>query len=85
MATPKQHDSKSRVGNRRSQKNVKKQNLHVCSSCKAPRLAHRACSNCGFYKGQDKKTAAPEMKETTQEVSNEKDSEKEENTKKEDK
>lgn len=68
MAVPKQHDSKSKVGKRRSQKNLKKQNLHKCDECSAPKLAHRACSNCGAYKSEGKKKEAPkaQMEEKTE-------------------
>lgn len=62
MAVPKQHDSKSKVGKRRSQKNLKKQNLQVCYKCKSPKLSHRACPNCGAYKSPSKKQQKPEMK-----------------------
>jgi len=47
MAVPKQHDSKGKVGRRRSQKKLKKQKIFVCPVCKAPMLPHRACPNCG--------------------------------------
>lgn len=49
MATPKQHDSKGKVGHRRSQKNLKKQKLSPCPNCKAPKEGHRACANCDFH------------------------------------
>ncbi|MEX1013678.1 MAG: 50S ribosomal protein L32 [Candidatus Paceibacterota bacterium] len=55
MAVPKQRDSKSKVGKRRSQKNLKKQNISVCSECGAPKLFHRACSYCGNHKASKKK------------------------------
>lgn len=28
---------------------------NVCPNCQAPRLPHRACSKCGFYKGKQVK------------------------------
>lgn len=78
MAVPKQHDSKSKVGKRRSQKNLKKQNLHTCSNCNSPKLAHRACSNCGAYKEESKKDKPMAQKEEIEE--NEEKQEKEEET-----
>jgi large subunit ribosomal protein L32 len=47
MAVPKQHDSKSKVGSRRSQKGIKKQNIIPCPFCKSPTLPHKVCDNCG--------------------------------------
>jgi large subunit ribosomal protein L32 len=47
MAVPKQHDSKGKVGRRRSQKKMKRQDVLACPFCKAPTLPHRACPNCG--------------------------------------
>lgn len=78
MAVPKQHDSKSKVGKRRSQKNLKKQNLHTCSNCSAPKLAHRACSNCGAYKEESKKQEPVAQKEESEEAEKETENEKEE-------
>jgi len=31
---------------------LKKKSLSVCSNCKQPILAHRACANCGTYNGR---------------------------------
>ena len=31
---------------------LKKKDLAACSKCKQPILAHRACANCGTYKGR---------------------------------
>ena len=31
---------------------LKKKNLAACSKCSQPILAHRACANCGTYKGR---------------------------------
>jgi large subunit ribosomal protein L32 len=53
MAVPKRRQSKSRSAIRRAQ--VMKQPVpHVipCPRCGEPRLPHRACSDCGFYKGR---------------------------------
>lgn len=48
MAVPKQHDSKSKVGKRRSQKRLKKLNVVPCKECKAPIRPHRMCPHCGY-------------------------------------
>ncbi len=31
---------------------MKKVNLIACPNCDQPRLPHRVCPNCGFYKGR---------------------------------
>ncbi|PIR97732.1 MAG: 50S ribosomal protein L32 [Candidatus Colwellbacteria bacterium CG10_big_fil_rev_8_21_14_0_10_42_22] len=50
MPEPKRHHTKSKVGRRRSHQALKKTNVQICASCKAPALPHRVCSNCGEYK-----------------------------------
>ncbi|MFA5147065.1 MAG: 50S ribosomal protein L32 [Candidatus Omnitrophota bacterium] len=53
MALPKRKHSKSRRDKRRSANSkVYMQNLSVCPNCKKPRLPHRVCPHCGFYKGK---------------------------------
>ncbi len=49
---PKKHHTSSKVGRRRSHLALKKQAVVPCSECKRPRLPHRACAHCGFYKGK---------------------------------
>ncbi|HEY4499676.1 MAG TPA: 50S ribosomal protein L32 [Candidatus Paceibacterota bacterium] len=49
---PVKHRSKSKVGRSRSHLALKKIKLTVCSQCKAPTLPHRACAQCGYYKGK---------------------------------
>ncbi|MEK7066263.1 MAG: 50S ribosomal protein L32 [Patescibacteria group bacterium] len=41
------------TGNRRSHHALKNPNLSACAHCKAPFLSHRACPNCGYYKGKE--------------------------------
>ena len=51
MAVPKRKQSKSRSAIRRAQ--VMKQPIpHVvpCPRCSEPRLSHRVCPGCGYYK-----------------------------------
>lgn len=53
MAVPKRKQSKSRSAIRRAQ--VMKQpvpHFIPCPRCSEPRLAHRACAACGYYKGR---------------------------------
>lgn len=80
MAVPKQHDSKSKVGKRRSQKRLKKISIVPCRECKAPIRPHRMCPHCGYRpiakKGEKEQTVSSsvvakdstETKEQTKEV-----------------
>lgn len=49
---PTKHHTRSKTGRRRSHLALKPQNIAVCSECKHPVASHKACSNCGFYKGK---------------------------------
>ena len=54
MATPKRKTSKARRDKRRS--NVWKlatPGMVKCSHCGEFNLAHRVCSNCGYYNGKE--------------------------------
>lgn len=44
--------TRSHTGNRRSHHRLEMGSLSVCPDCKAPMQNHRACSNCGKYKGR---------------------------------
>ena len=53
MAVPKKRKSKSKKNMRRSANN----NLSIrasqrCPNCFAPRLPHRVCGECGFYRAE---------------------------------
>lgn len=43
--------TRSHTANRRSHHALKAQTLATCE-CGAPRVSHRACQNCGRYKGR---------------------------------
>lgn len=49
MAVPKKHDTKSKVGKRRSQKTLKKIQAVVCGRCRGPVRPHSRCAACGYY------------------------------------
>jgi len=51
MAVPKRRQSKSRSAIRRAQV-MKRPVPHVspCPRCSEPRLSHRVCNACGYYK-----------------------------------
>ena len=44
--------TRSHTGNRRSHHAIKVTSLSVCADCKAPKMKHRACANCGKYAGR---------------------------------
>lgn len=51
MAVPKKKKSKSKRDMRRAHHDrIELKSLVSCSRCGAPRLPHRACIKCGFYK-----------------------------------
>jgi large subunit ribosomal protein L32 len=52
MAVPKRRTSVARKGKRRSHHSVETPSLGKCDHCGQPKLAHRACPNCGYYRGR---------------------------------
>jgi large subunit ribosomal protein L32 len=49
---PKRKQSKGRTRRRRSHDALEMVKLVECPSCHSMRLPHRACPNCGNYRGQ---------------------------------
>ena len=52
MAVPKQRQSHSRTGKRRSQHKVSMPGLATCPRCHSPHRPHRVCAECGYYGGR---------------------------------
>ncbi len=52
MSVPKTRQSRSRVRRRRSHHALNATDTSTCSNCKANRLPHTACKECGQYKGR---------------------------------
>ncbi|MCP2519864.1 50S ribosomal protein L32 [SCandidatus Aminicenantes bacterium Aminicenantia_JdfR_composite] len=50
MAHPKRRHSRSRKGKRRAHDALKIPTFAYCSNCGTPKIPHRACPVCGFYK-----------------------------------
>lgn len=50
-AVPKRRISRARQGERRSHLHLQMISLVECPQCHQPRLPHRACPNCGYYRG----------------------------------
>lgn len=44
--------NRSQTRSRRSDKGFKKQSLILCPECGSRKRPHRACDNCGMYKGR---------------------------------
>lgn len=53
MAVPKRKTSKSKRDMRRTHKKADAPNLTSCPQCGESKLPHRACPNCGTYKGRE--------------------------------
>lgn len=53
MAVPKQKSSRARTHMRRA-KNYRaiRVPISVCPNCGEPKLPHRVCLHCGYYKGK---------------------------------
>ncbi|HHW02913.1 MAG TPA: 50S ribosomal protein L32 [Thermoanaerobacterales bacterium] len=53
MANPKHRTSKSRRDMRRSQWKLTAPAFSECPQCRQPKLPHRVCPNCGYYKNRE--------------------------------
>jgi large subunit ribosomal protein L32 len=53
MAVPKQKQSHSRTNKRRSQHKIAAPAWNSCPHCHSPRLPHRVCPVCGYYRGRE--------------------------------
>ena len=54
MAVPRRRQSSARRDKRRaSNVKVESPSLSSCPQCKQPKLPHRVCIHCGFYKGRE--------------------------------
>jgi large subunit ribosomal protein L32 len=52
MPNPKRRHSHSRKGRRRSQDGLAVPSFAACPNCGTPKLPHKACPECGFYRGR---------------------------------
>lgn len=52
MPVPKQKMAKSRTRRRRAHDALSRPAAASCSKCGEPKMPHRVCSHCGFYRGR---------------------------------
>lgn len=52
MGNPKKKFSRSRQAKRAAQWKIHPPGLEPCPHCREPKLPHRACPNCGRYRGR---------------------------------
>jgi large subunit ribosomal protein L32 len=52
MPNPKRKHSKSRTGKRRAHDHLTPPATGNCPNCDEPRLSHRVCPKCGYYRGR---------------------------------
>lgn len=53
MAVPKKRTTKSKRNSRRSHDKLSKPSLGLCPNCHEPKLPHRACPSCGYYRNRE--------------------------------
>ncbi len=53
MAVPKRKVSRTRKRKRRTHWKAQKPAVSVCPKCFYPKLPHRVCPNCGYYKDRN--------------------------------
>ncbi len=52
MAVPKKRTSKQRKRKRRTHYKAEAVSVHACPNCGDPKLPHRVCPTCGYYRGE---------------------------------
>lgn len=53
MPNPKRRHSKARRDKRRAHDALTAPSLSRCSNCQEPKVPHRVCPACGYYKGRE--------------------------------
>lgn len=61
MALPKQRHTRQRRDRARKQYDVQLVNTQECPKCKARVLSHRACPECGYYRGKEVLKMTPKL------------------------
>ena len=52
MPNPKRRHSKARRDKRRAHDALRVPQTTLCPNCREPRMPHRVCPKCGYYKGR---------------------------------
>jgi large subunit ribosomal protein L32 len=52
MATPKGRTTKAKSRSRAANWKAKPPTYSECPQCRQPKLPHRVCANCGYYRGR---------------------------------
>lgn len=52
MAVPKRRTSKAKKRSRRSHHSAAGTAVQPCPRCSSPKLPHRVCDTCGYYRGK---------------------------------
>ncbi|MEE8436758.1 MAG: 50S ribosomal protein L32 [Candidatus Neomarinimicrobiota bacterium] len=52
MALPKGRQSKARSRKRRTHYKASLVSVTTCAQCSQPKMPHRACPDCGYYRGR---------------------------------
>lgn len=53
MPNPKRRHSKARTSKRRAHDSLTSRSLTQCDRCGEPKLPHRVCMNCGYYRERE--------------------------------
>jgi len=53
MPNPKRRHSKARRDKRRTHDKMSTSDLSRCPNCNEPKMPHRVCPHCGYYKGRE--------------------------------
>ncbi|MCL1908289.1 MAG: 50S ribosomal protein L32 [Holophagaceae bacterium] len=52
MPNPKRRHSKARRDRRRAHDGLDVMSYSTCPNCSTPKMPHRVCPSCGFYRGR---------------------------------
>lgn len=64
MSVPKKKKCRSAVRTKRSHHALEEKTLGTCPNCAKPVMPHRACANCGQYRGRTVLKIAKKVKKT---------------------
>ncbi|MCL2024621.1 MAG: 50S ribosomal protein L32 [Coriobacteriia bacterium] len=53
MAVPKRKVGRAVTNTRRSSHKIEAKGTQECPQCHTPKLPHRVCAECGYYKGNE--------------------------------